>query len=70
MNFEKYSHVLFIDISLPSHEKEEINPSSKLKAERIKAFQSAISKRDEKIATLVKVSVNTMSVSKASVFED
>lgn len=37
----------------------------------MKAFQSAISKRDgKKIATLVKVSANTMSVSRAAVFED
>lgn len=33
-------------------------------------FQTARSRGDEKIATLVKVSVNTMSVSKALVFED
>lgn len=36
----------------------------------MKAFQSAISKRDEKTAALVKVSANTTSVSKAPVCED
>lgn len=36
----------------------------------MEAFQTAISKGDEKIATLVEVSVNTMSISKALVFED
>lgn len=33
-------------------------------------FQTARSRGDEKIATLVEASVNTMSVSKALVFED
>lgn len=36
----------------------------------MEAFQTAISKGDEKIATLVEVSVNTMSISKSLVFED
>lgn len=36
----------------------------------MEAFQMAISKGDEKIAILVEVSVNTMSISKAWVFED
>lgn len=36
----------------------------------MEAFQTAISKEDEKTATLVEVSVNTMSISKALVFKD
>lgn len=49
---------------------EEINLCSKLKTGGMEEFQTARSRGDEKIATLVEVSVNTMPVSKALVFED
>lgn len=53
-----------------TEKKGEINLCSKLKTGGMEAFQTAISMGDEKIATLVEVSVNTMSISKALVFED
>lgn len=62
--------ILLPDISLALPKKKEINLCSKLKTGGMEAFQTAISKGDEKIATLVEVSVNTMSISKALVFED
>ncbi len=62
---------LFSSYFTPQTEKKgEINLCSKLKTGGMEAFQTAISKGNEKIATFVEVSVNTMSISKALVFED
>lgn len=50
--------------------KRKINLCPKLKTGGIEAFQTAISKGEEKTAALVELSENTMSISKVLVFED
>lgn len=63
--------LFFLTFHSPGRTKKgEINLCAKLKTGGMEAFQTAISRGDEKIATLVEVSLNTMSISKALVFED
>lgn len=60
------------DLKKKKTKKGQINLYSKLKTGGLEAFQTAIFNGgdEKKIAGLVDVSVNTMSVSKALVFED
>lgn len=62
------------DLKKRRRKKGQINLYSKLKTGGLEAFQTAIfnggGMKKKKIAGLVEVSVNTMSVSKALVFED